>query len=71
LSETLAKAGTIADQAERSKLYMEAEKSIGENVDRVFIAHTQVPLIFRADVKGYVPNPTAGELYRYVTVATK
>jgi len=71
LSESLAKAGSISDQAERAKLYMEAEKTISENTERIFIAHTQVPLIFRADVKGYVPNPTAGELYRYVTVAAK
>ncbi len=71
LNDVLQKARTLTDKAERTKLYQQAEAMIADNVDRIFIAHGQVPLLFRAEVKGYRPVPTGSEKYRYVTVEAK
>jgi len=71
LSDMLKKARSTADQAARTKLYEDAEKLLSEDVGRIFIAHNQTPLLFRAEVKGYVPNPVQAELYRTVTIEAK
>jgi peptide/nickel transport system substrate-binding protein len=68
LSAVLEKAAALTDKAERTKLYQQAEEMIAKNVDRIYIAHSRVPLIFRAEVKGFIPNPTGSELFRYITI---
>jgi len=60
-----ARAGTV--QAEREPLYQQAEQLIYDQTYRVFIAHTGVPLAFRSCISGYVTNPVATELYKFVT----
>ena len=68
LSDTLKKAAELTDQAERTKLYNEAEQMIFDNVTRIFIANNQPPLAFTANVEGYVPNPTGTEFFNTVVV---
>jgi ABC-type transport system substrate-binding protein len=71
LNDVLRKAAALTDQAERAKLYQQAESIVGDNAWRIFVAHSQVPLLFRAEVTGFRPVPTGSERYRYVTVAAK
>ncbi len=71
LNDMLVKARSTVKQADRQKLYEDAEKLLSDDVGRIFIAHNQTPLLFRADVKGYVPNPVQAELYRTVTIQAK
>lgn len=71
LHEMLKQARSTVKQEDRQKLYEDAEKLLAEDVGRIFIAHNQTPLLFRAQVKGYVPNPVQAELYRFVTIEAK
>ncbi len=67
LAEILQNARALTSQEEREPLYQEAEALIYDNTYRVFIAHTGVPLAFRSCISGYVTNPVATELYKFVT----
>jgi peptide/nickel transport system substrate-binding protein len=68
LSAVVEKAATLTDEAERARLYRQAEKMVSDNVDRVFIAHGATQLILHDEVSGYIPNPTMSEMYRYVVI---
>ncbi len=68
ICETLTEAKTLIEQEDRAPLYMEADALLAENVGRINIAHANVPLIFRSEVKGWVPNPLGTELVRFVTI---
>jgi peptide/nickel transport system substrate-binding protein len=68
LAGVLQEARALTSQEEREPLYQQAEQMIYDNTYRVFIAHTGVPLAFRSCVSGYVTNPVATELYKFVTV---
>ena len=41
---------------------------LNEDVARLFIANSQVPLVFSKKVKGYVANPTGTEFFNTVEV---
>jgi len=68
LSDILKKAAAMTNQAERAKLYQQAEKLIHDKVLRIFIAHNQPPLAFLKNVEGYIPNPTGTEYFNTVVV---
>ncbi len=68
VDELLLRARTLTSQEEREPIYEEVERIMYEEVGRIYIAHTGVPLAFRARVSGYVTNPVATEHYKFVTV---
>jgi peptide/nickel transport system substrate-binding protein len=68
LADLLKRAATLTSQAERAKLYRQAEQIIHDDVARVFIANAEPPLAFSKKVKGYVTNPTGSEPFNTVEV---
>jgi len=62
--DLLLEAQALSDQAEREPLYFQAAEIVHEDVPRLFIAHTKVPLLLSAEVKGYVVHPL-GESAEY------
>jgi peptide/nickel transport system substrate-binding protein len=68
ICEMLTEAGSLVEQADREPLYQQADALLAENVGRLTIAHTGVPLVFRSEVSGFVPNPVANEYFRYITI---
>ena len=68
VSDLLKKAAVMTNQADRAKLYQQAEKLIHDKVLRVFVANNQPPLAFAANVDGYVANPTGTEFLNTVVV---
>lgn len=64
----LGRARIITDAAERDALYKEVEAMMAATADRIYIAHSQVPLAFSSRVSGYVANPLGVELFKFVTV---
>jgi len=68
LASVLQEARSLTTVEERAPLYEQAEQLLAEGFDRLWIAHTGVPLAFRSCVSGYVTNPLATELYKFVTV---
>jgi peptide/nickel transport system substrate-binding protein len=59
--DILDRAEAEPDEAERERLYQEANRMIMEFLPGVPYAHSQPALGFRADVQGYVPSPTTNE----------
>jgi peptide/nickel transport system substrate-binding protein len=55
------------DEAERERLYQEANRMIMEFLPGVPYAHSEPALGFRADVQGYVPSPTTNEEFASVS----
>ena len=41
---------------------------MADEVARLYLAHSGVPLAFSSRVSGYVPNPLATEHFKYVSV---
>jgi peptide/nickel transport system substrate-binding protein len=68
ICDTLTQAKTLIAQEDREPLYMEADAMLAEAFGRLTIAHANVPLVFRSEVSGWVPNPLGTELVRFVTV---
>ncbi|MBN2469675.1 MAG: ABC transporter substrate-binding protein [Anaerolineae bacterium] len=68
ICETLTEAGNLVAQSDRAPLYAEADAMLAETVGRINVAHSQVPLVFRSNVSGYIPNPLGTELFRYITI---
>jgi ABC-type transport system substrate-binding protein len=64
--DLLLQAQALSDQAERQPLYEEAAEYVHEDVGRLFIAHSRVPLLFHASVRGFVPSPLGEEFYNSV-----
>jgi dipeptide transport system substrate-binding protein len=69
LADVLKRAQTLSNQGERKKLYQQAEQMLHDDVARLFVAHSQVPLVFSKKVKGYVPNPTSTEFFQTVELS--
>lgn len=67
LDAVLKEARQLASQADREPLYLQAEQIMYDDVTRLWIAHTGVPLAFRGCIEGYQPNPMAEY---YTTVVT-
>ena len=68
LGDLLLRAQTLTNQAERAKLYRQAEQMIHDDVARVFVANNEPPLGFSKKVKGYVPSPLGDERFNTVEV---
>ncbi len=68
LAELLLRAQTLMNQAERAKLYRQAEQMLHDDVGRLFIANNQPPLAFSKRVKGYIANPTNVEYFNTVEI---
>jgi peptide/nickel transport system substrate-binding protein len=68
LSDLLRRAAELTSQAERAKLYRQAEQMIHDSVARVFVANNEPPLAFSKKVKGYVPNPVGDEPFNTVSL---
>lgn len=64
----LYKALVNPNQAEREKLYKQAEQLLHDDVARIWIAHNQTPLIFSKKVSGYVPQPVGADYYEWVEI---
>jgi peptide/nickel transport system substrate-binding protein len=63
LAELLLRAQGIGSRVERRALYRQAEEILHEEVARLFIAHSQVPVALSRRVHGYVPHPTGVESF--------
>ncbi|WP_018132032.1 ABC transporter substrate-binding protein [Effusibacillus pohliae] len=59
--ELLTKAQVTSDQAQRTKLYEEAQKIIHEDAPMVPLVHSRPALAAAKSVKGYVPHPKGSE----------
>ena len=57
----IGRARGLTSQADRAKLYTQASDMIARDIRDVFIAHARVPVMMRANVDGFVPQPTANE----------
>jgi len=68
LADLLLRAQTLTNQAERAKLYRQAEQMLHDDAGRLFIAHNRPPLAFSKKVRGYVANPTGSEYFNTVEV---
>lgn len=68
ICDTLTEAKTLIAQADREPLYQEADAMLAETFGRLTIAHTGVPLVFRNELTGWVPNPLGTELVRYASI---
>ena len=68
LTDVLLRAQKLTVQAERAKLYRQAEQMLHDDAGRLFIANNQPPLAFAKRVKGYVPHPTGSEYFNTVEV---
>jgi peptide/nickel transport system substrate-binding protein len=55
LAELLIEGRTIADPAEREKIYQQAEQIVHDDVARIPVVWATTPAVFRSNVKGYVP----------------
>lgn len=66
LADLLLRAQALTNQAERARLYRQAEQLLHDDAGRLFIANNQPPLAFSKRVKGYVPNPTNSEYFNTV-----
>ncbi len=66
LADVLLRAQKLTSQAERAKLYRQAEQLLHDDAGRLFIANNQPPLAFAKRVKGYVPHPTGSEYFNTV-----
>ncbi|HAQ08373.1 MAG TPA: ABC transporter substrate-binding protein, partial [Bacillus bacterium] len=56
------KAQSTNDQAEREKLYKEAQLIIKEDAPWIPLVHSEPALAGRADVTGFKPHPTGSDL---------
>jgi peptide/nickel transport system substrate-binding protein len=66
VSDLLQRARRLVAPAERMPLYRQAAELLHEDVARLFVAHSQVPLVFSRRVRGYVANPTGAESFASV-----
>ena len=68
LADMLLRAQKLTNQAERAKLYRQAEQLLHDDAGRLFIANNRPPLAFSKRVKGYVPHPTGSEYFNTVEI---
>jgi peptide/nickel transport system substrate-binding protein len=66
LDTLLRSAAAEVDQAKRDALYQQADMTIYNDMPRVPISHTTPPLLFSANVMGYVANPVGTEFFSTV-----
>ena len=66
IADVLQRAQKLTSQAERAKLYRQAEQMLHDDAARLFIANNQPPMAFARRVKGYVTHPTGSEYFNTV-----
>lgn len=66
LTDVLLRAQKLTSQAERAKLYRQAEQMLHDDAGRLFIANNQPPMAFSRRVKGYTTHPTGSEYFNTV-----
>ncbi|HEV8673289.1 MAG TPA: ABC transporter substrate-binding protein [Methylomirabilota bacterium] len=66
VTELLVRARTLSSQAQRAPLYRRAAELLHEDAARLFLAHSQSPIVLSRRVTGYVPNPTGAEAFSTV-----
>lgn len=67
LDAILKQARFLASQEEREPLYQQADQIMHDDVARLWIAHTGVPLAFRSCIEGYNPNPMVEPFHTVVS----
>ncbi len=65
LDALLREAQGMGDQAARAPLYQQADQMLYDDVARIWVAHTGVPLAFRSCISGYNPN-AASEYWKTI-----
>lgn len=63
VDELVRKAATLPNQAERTKLYQEAQKLVIADAAYVYLFQRNSEVALRSDVKGYVYNPMLEQIY--------
>ncbi|MBN1563361.1 MAG: ABC transporter substrate-binding protein [Anaerolineae bacterium] len=66
--DLLMQARSMTAQAEREPIYQQVDAIMHDEVGRIYVAHTGVPLAFRSRVSGYVTNPLGTEHFKFVSV---
>jgi peptide/nickel transport system substrate-binding protein len=61
LHDILIKAQQVSDQAERTKLYEQAQEIIKKDAPWVPLVHVTEPMVAWSHVKGYIPHPTGSD----------
>lgn len=62
LHDVLIQAQKLTDQAQRSSLYVEAQKIITADAPWVPLVHSQVPVAVRKTITGFTPSPMTQEI---------
>ncbi len=57
------------DQAAREEMYKQAEQMMHDEVLRIWLGHNNTPLLFSANVSGYIPQPVGADYYEFVELA--
>ncbi len=68
VDELLQMARNMTVQEERAPIYEQVDMMQHEEVARLYIAHSRVPLAFSSRVDGYIPNPLGTEHFKFVSV---
>ena len=68
VDEMLQTARRLTSQEEREPIYQQVEQIMHDEIARLYLALSGVPLAFSSRVSGYVPNPLATEHFKYVSV---
>ncbi len=71
VDELIRKAARISDQAEREKLYQEAQKIVVDENAYVYLFQKNYQLPMRDNVEGYVYNPMLLDIYNIGTMSKK
>ncbi|MFV2051245.1 ABC transporter substrate-binding protein [Aliiroseovarius sp. YM-037] len=67
--ELIQQAKTVTDQAERTRLYEEAQVIFKEQAPWATIAHSVVYMPMRPEVEGYIVHPLGGHIFYGVSLA--
>jgi peptide/nickel transport system substrate-binding protein len=62
----LQEAAITPDRESRQAMYEQVEMLLHEDVARIWVAHNNTPLIFSADVEGYIPQPVGADYFEFV-----
>ena len=71
LVEAIRQAGQTSDEAERERLYGEANRLINENVPMIPVAHGGSATVWKATAQGAHSSPLGNETFRVVSVPNK
>ena len=69
VDKLLKKGQTTIDEAERERVYMQAQELMVEDAPWVPIAYAKPPLGFQKNVQGYQASPTGGEAFNTVELS--